>query len=63
MNSNIKIFKNEADIFFKNKFKKNYDLNLKYNSRYFVRVMINKTYFKDDFFDYIKKKINYMFFI
>ncbi len=63
MNSNIGIFNNEADIFFKNKFKKNHDLNLKYNSRYFVRVMINKTYFKDDFFDYIKKKINYMFFI
>ena len=62
MNSNIGILNNEADIFFKNKFKKNYDLNLKYNSRYFARVMIDKTYFKDNFFDYIKKKINHIFF-
>ena len=50
--SNGKIFKNEADIYFKNKkIKKFHSIDLNYNLRYFGRVIGNRTYFKDNLLD------------
>ena len=57
--SGTKFFKNEADIFFKNKniIKLN-NLNLNYNNRYFARIIDNRVNFKDDIFDFLSRLKN-----
>ena len=57
--SDKKIIKNEADIYFINKnFNKINRINLKYNLRYFGRLIYNNTYIKDDILDFFEKLKN-----
>lgn len=59
--SGKKIFKNEADIFFrKKKISKIDSINLNYNHRYYGRLISNKTYFKDDVFDFFIRLKNFL---
>ena len=55
-----KIFKREVDIFFRNKkINKFNPINLNYNHRYFGRLINNRTYFKDNLFDFFIRLKNF----
>ena len=54
--------KNEVNIRFENKkFTNPSKINIKYNPRYFFRVLNDKTYLKDDIKDFILRIINFFF--
>ena len=57
------ILNNEVDIFYKNKIKKNHNLNLNYNTRYYRRILGDRTYIKDDIVDFLFYFINKIFLI